>query len=181
MSELSVFAKHKAPPPPFLSSPAQSHALQKDVDAAATAYMFTAGIFQLVWGLPVAFLPAAPQRDSGAVVVTPVEVPQNQVPPVYKDTFGVSSGEELLAHIVKIFEHVSGDSPWARDGLCAAALRWAGRIPGDMVSKEPALAYYGGAVHGTGAEGLFSCGDSNYYFLLTHYCIRSRIWRRCSR
>jgi hypothetical protein len=76
---------------------------------------------------------------------------------------------------------VCGDSPWARDGLCAAALRWAGRIPGDMASKEPALAYYGGAVHGTGTEGLFSCGDSNYYFLSTHYCIRSRIWRRCSR
>ncbi len=89
--------------------------------------------------------------------MTAVDVQQDIFPPVFARTFGVTSISALLEHVARVFEHVAGEWRWAHDDVCTSALRWAGGIPAAMAPTEPALAYFGGAVHVPVAAGLFVC------------------------
>jgi hypothetical protein len=89
--------------------------------------------------------------------VTAVDVQQDIVPPVFERALGVTSIGALLERVASVFERVAGEWRWAHDDVCISALRWAGGIPAAMAPTEPALAYYGGAVHVAAAAGLFVC------------------------
>ena len=86
--------------------------------------------------------------------MTAVDVQHDNVPPVFTRAFGVASIGALLELVASVFERVAGVWRFAHDDVCAAALRWASSVPAAMVPTEQALAYYGGALHVTGAAGL---------------------------